>query len=465
MKGKHLFLLLLLVGAVGATWHYQFRHRPDDAWNAKGTGGAGGKVFYLALNDVARVTVKTADAELNLVKKDDAWTVQERASYPANFDQLSGLLRKLSDLKTVQEVKGGPSQFARLELVEPGKGAGAGTLVGFKDKDGKALGGLLLGKKFMKKGDAQFGEEGGFPAGRYVVPFGTQSVSLVAEPLDEVNVKPESWLARDFFKIENPKAVTLAGTGDPQHWKLTRETATAEWKLDGTKDDEKADPAKTAPLPNVFASPTFTDVLAPDAKPEDTGLDKPAVATFETFDGFTYTLKIGKPSGESYPLTVEVAAALTKERTPGKEEKPEDKAKLDGEFKTTLKRLEDKFAAEKKFEGRLFLIPKTTIDQLLKDRAAFLPEKTPEVPAPAASAPVSVTTPPISVTTPPVTVPPAPNPAPPAPPAPAKPEPNPAPPEPAPAKPAPNPAPAPPAPEPAKPAPAPDSKPPADEQK
>ena len=459
MKGKHLFLLLLLAGAVGATWHYQFRNRPDDAWNAKGTGGAGGKVFFLPLNDVARVVVKTADAELNLVKKDDVWTVQERAGYPANFEQLSGLLKKLADLKTVQEVKVGPSQFARLELVEPGKGAGAGTLVEFKDKDAKALGGLLLGKKFMKKGDAQFGEAGGFPAGRYVLPFGTQSVSLVSEPLDEVNVKPEVWLARDFFKIENPKAVALAGTTDPQHWKLTRETATAEWKLDGAKDDEKADPAKTAPLPNVLASPAFADVLAPDAKPEDTGLDQPAVATFETFDGFTYTLKIGKPSGENFPLTVAVAATLAKERTPGKDEKPEDKAKLDEEFKTTLKRLEDKLAAEKKFEGRPFLVAKTTIDQLLKDRAAFLPEKKPEPPAP-----VSATTPPISVTTPPVTVPPLPNPAP------AKPEPNPVPPAPEPAKPEPNPAP--PAPEPAKPEPKPappapeaDSKPPAEEKK
>ena len=184
MKGKHLFLILLLAGAVGATWHFNFRDRTDDAWSAK---GAGGKVFYLALNEVTRVTVKTADAELNLVKKDDAWTVQERAGYPANFEQLSGLLRKLADMKTVQEQKVGPSQLARLELVEPGKGAGAGTRLEFKDKDGKALGGLLLGKKFMKKGDAQFGDAGGFPAGRYVVPFGTHSVSLVSEPLDEAS--------------------------------------------------------------------------------------------------------------------------------------------------------------------------------------------------------------------------------------------------------------------------------------
>ena len=39
---------------------------------------------------------------------------------------------------------------------------------------------------------------------------------------------------------------------------------------------------------HVFPSPSFNDVLAADAKPEDTGLDKPTVATIETFDGFRY---------------------------------------------------------------------------------------------------------------------------------------------------------------------------------
>src|SRR4051812_49953604 len=42
------------------------------------------------------------------------------------------------------------------------------------------------------------------------MPVGTQKVSLVSEPLDEVNVKPESWLVHDFFKIENPKSIALA---------------------------------------------------------------------------------------------------------------------------------------------------------------------------------------------------------------------------------------------------------------
>ncbi|MGB8168890.1 MAG: DUF4340 domain-containing protein [Chthoniobacteraceae bacterium] len=467
MKGKQLALLLVLVVVVGgASWYLQKGNR--STWSETGT-GAGGKVVNLALNDVARVTIKAPDGELNLVKKDDTWTVQERADYPAAFEKVSDLLRKVWDLKTVQEVKVGASQLPRLELIEPGKGDNAGTLVDFKDKDGKRLEALLLGKKFLKKGDTSMGDMPGFPAGRYLMPLGDKAkVSLVSESFEDTTPKPETWLKKDFIKIEAPKSISLAGTTEPQHWKLTRESGAGDWKLADAKPDEQLDNAKASPLNSLFVSAGFVDVLAPDAKPADTGLDKPAVATFETTDNFTYTLKIGKLTGDSYPVTVEVSANLAKERTPGKDEKPEDKTKLDADFQANLKRLEEKLAGEKKFEGRPYLIAKFTIDSLLKDRAALLAEKKPETPpAPATGS----ATPPIQMSplpgaqavTPPVSVPPAatppppppkpapvatPSPAPPATPTPPTPSATPAPPAPSatPAPPAPPATPAPPAP-------------------
>ena len=417
MKGKQLALLLVLVVIVGGvSWYLQKGNR--SSWSETGA-GAGGKVVNLPLNDVARVTVKSSDGELNLVKKDDTWTVQERGDYPAAYEKVSDLLRKVWDLKTVQEVKVGPSQFPRLELVEPGKGASSGTLVEFKDKDGKRLEALLLGKKFLKKGDSPMGDMGGFPAGRYVMPMADKAkVSLVSESFEETSPKPEQWLKKDFIKIESPKAITLAGTTDPQHWKVTRESASADWKLADIKPDEELDKGKVGPFNSAFANASFVDVMAPDAKPADTGLDKPAIATIETTDNFTYTLKIGKLSGENYPMTIEVSANLAKERTPGKDEKPEDKTKLDADFQTNLKRLEDKLAGEKKFEGRTYLIARFSIDAILKDRSALLSEKKPETPAtpgqssakPPTSAPPA--SPGIQAFTPPVSLPPAATPAP-----------------------------------------------------
>jgi hypothetical protein len=333
--------------------------------------------------------------------------VKERADYPASFQEVSELLRKLWELKTVQDVKVGPSQLPRLELIEPGKGDKAGTLVQFLGADGKLLSAVLVGKKHLRKsdgGDMGFGGAAeGFPVGRYVKPANGEKVSLVSETLDEVDPKPERWLLKDFIKIENPKSIAVSG---PQTWTVSRENATAEWKLADAKPEEKLDTGKVSPLSSVFASANFNDVLAPDAKIED----PTTTATIETFDGFRYELKIGKPNGDNYPVLVKVEGNFSKERTPGKDEKPEDKTRLDGEFVVKQKQLDEKLAKEKKMEGRAYLVAKFTVDPLLKERSGLLPDKPAEpvapAPAPGAAPPVSVTTPPISVTTPPVTAPP-----------------------------------------------------------
>ncbi len=394
-----------------------FLNKKDGA-PAKESIATGGKVIALPVEKIEGVVIQSASGKASLTKKDDVWKVDERADFPANYERVHDMLTKLWDLKTVQVQEIGQSQFARLELGEPL--AGAGTKIEFKDKDGKSLGTLLLGKKHMKEARGMgFGGENGFPAGRYVVQPGSTKVALISETLDEVEAKPESWIAHDFFKIENPSAVTLAGATDAQKWKLTRENATADWKLADAKPEEKTDSAKASPVATAFANPAFTDVLAPDAKPADTGLDKPTVITIETFDGFTYVLKAGKETNGNQPVTVEVSGKFAKERTPGKDEKPEDKTRLDDEFKKKLQGFEDKLAAEKKFEGRPFLIAKSTLDSVVKDRAALLtvevatpsvqapasPTPAPAVPAPTPAAPVQATTPPVQAPHPPVKAP------------------------------------------------------------
>jgi hypothetical protein len=402
MKGKQLAILLLLAALATGAWVYLGKQNRS-TWSE--TGGGGGKIVDFPINDVARLKIKTSAGELNLVKKNDTWTVQERADYPANFVLVSDLLRNLWELKTVQEVKVGASQLPRLELDEPGKGEKAGTLVELTSADGKTLAALLLGKQHVRKpeGGADMGGFGGFPTGRYVKAAGSAKVSLVAEPLTEVAAKPEAWLLKDFVKVDGPKSIVVAGPTDAQKWSVTRENATAEWKLADAKPDEKVDTGKASPLGSIFSSPSFVDVLAPDAKPEETGLDKPTVATIETFDGFRYELKIGKASSENHAVSITVSANLPKERPPGKDEKPEDKAKLDEEFKAKLKQQEEKLAAEQKFAGRAYLVAKFAVEPLLKDRAALLPDK------PAEPAPVPAPQPP-SATTPPVQAPPAPTP-------------------------------------------------------
>lgn len=387
MKGKQLAIVLVLLAVLGGVALF-LNQRNTASWSSTSTRTTS-KILDFPLNDVSQITIQSAGTELNLIRKDGVWKVKERADYPANFDLISGLIRKIWELKAVQEVKVGPSQFGRLQLLDPGQDSNSGTLLDLKGEGGKRIAALLIGKKYLKQSDGAPGPEGGIPSGRYARTVdNSHRVLLVAETLDEIDPKPEHWLGRDFIKVENPKSIALVGTGPAMNWKLVRDAAASPWKLADAKPGEELDSARASGLTSALSYPAVVDVMAPDAPVADTGLDKPAIATIETFDGFVYTVKIGKPVGENYPVLASVTATLPKERTPAPDEKPEDKAKLDQEFQTKQAQLTEKLAKEQKLENRPYLIAKSTVEQFLKERSALIAAKTPTpTPAPAAGTP------------------------------------------------------------------------------
>ena len=397
MNRKQLNILLVLVLIVGGLGLVVYK-KNSSTWQASSAPTAGGKVLgEIALNDIARVVIKTNTADLALARKNDAWVVSARGDYPADFSRVSNLIQGLWQLKPVQEVKIGPSQLGRLELVAPGKGAAdSGTLIELQGADSKAIASLLLGKKFIQKSDNFPGGEG-FPAGRYVMPLnGGNRVSLVSEAFTQVDPKPDQWLDKTFFRIDRIQSVTV-NSGSNQ-WKLSRQSDSAtDWVLADAKPDEKVDAAKVPSFAGTLGSPSFNDVRASvidPAKPEPSE----STITVETFDHFTYVLKLGKAESDNLPLALSVTADLPKERTAGKDEKPEDKKKLDDEFAAKAKGLAEKLAKEKAFESRVYLVSKSSFEALIKPRADLLAEKKAE-PAPAAT-PVSVTTPPMTAPAP-----------------------------------------------------------------
>ncbi len=385
MKGKHLALLLAAVIALGAAW-FKLSNSKQNNWSAASRSDT--KVLDFPINEVSRVTIKNVASEISLVKKDDRWTVQERSNYPANFEQVSSLLRKLWEIKPVQEIKIGASQLARLELIEPGKGDNSGTVVQFLAADGKELAALLVGKKHMRKTEGAMdfgGGSDGFPAGRYLKSTHSDKVVLVSETLDEIDTAPTRWISTEFINVEGPKSVTLAGANT---WSLSRESATADWLLAEAKPEEKLDSTKTSRLGTLLSASTVFDVLAPEAK-----LEPIQTATVETFDGFRYVLKIGKEEGDNVPLAVEVSANLPKERTAPPDEKPEDKTRLDAEFTAKQTQLSEKLTKEKNFGSRSFLVNKNRVESLLMARKAWVMEPPVEQAKPAEPKPVDAPTP------------------------------------------------------------------------
>ena len=377
MSRKQFVFLLVLVVVLGGAGLMLYRNQ-NASW-AGGGAAVGQKLLgEFAVNDVAQIAIKQGANALTLAKQDDLWRVRERAGYAANFSEISGLLLKLRDLKVVQTEKVGPSQLPRLALAT-GQGTNAATVVEFRDASGKALKTLLLGKPHVKAGAKRSPREefggGGYPDGRYVMLGGAaDTVALISDPLSNVEVKPDAWLNKDFFKVEKVRAVAATFAAATNSWKLTRETEAGEWKLAEARPDEQLDAAKASGVANPLSSPSFADV-AIGAKPEETGLDKPTVIALETFDGFNYTVKVGAKTNDNYFLTVAVAANLPQVRTPGKDEKPGDKDRLDKEFKEKQKKLEEKLAQEKAFEKWTYLVTGWTVDPLLKERSQLFVEK------------------------------------------------------------------------------------------
>lgn len=393
MNGKQ-FLTLIVLGLLVGGLGFYFYGKKKESYTASSFQSGQKVIKDFPLNEIAQVRIKQATNEVNLVRG-DVWTVKERWNYPANFSEIHEFLRKVWELKPVQDVEAGKSQYGRLQLVSPAEsqGTNSGTLVEFKDSKGAAAKSLILGKKLMKESQGSpFGGGGGeFPVGRYVlVPDTTSKVWLVNETFSNIDTKPEQWLNKDFFKVEKVKSVEVSFPDKPtNNWSVARETESGEWKLVGeAKEGEKFDASKASSLNYALSSPSFNDIASPDLKPEETGLAQPTVAKLETFDGFLYTVSLGgKTNEDNQFFKLSVQANIAKERTPGKDEKPEDKEKLDKEFKEKKEKLEEKLKAEQKYEKWTYLVSKWTVDALLKERKDFMSEKKEEEKKPEADAP------------------------------------------------------------------------------
>jgi hypothetical protein len=377
MNRKQLLTLLALVLVLGGLGIF-LKKRQNDSSDGGGSAGMGQKLLgKFDVNAVSRISLKQGSNDINLAKKDNLWRVRERNDYPANYSEISDFLLKLQDIKVIQSETVGASQLPRLSLV-PGQGTNSPLVVDFKDQNDQTIKSLLLGKKHMRKTDrpSPYGDVGeeGYPDGRWVKLSDSDLVAVISEPFDKIEPKADQWLNKDFFKIEKPRSIAAAFPAATNSWKLTHDSETAEWKLADAKPGEQLDTTKASGVANPLGSPAFVDVAVMQS-PAELGLDKGTVVTVETFDNLTYTIKVGAKTNDNYPLAMTVAAQIPKERTPGKDEKPEDKDKLDKEFKEKNKKIEEKLAQEKPFEKWVYLVSNWTVEPLLKERGQLMAEK------------------------------------------------------------------------------------------
>jgi hypothetical protein len=306
----------------------------------------------LQASQVAAIVIREPKGAITIAKKDDRWTITERGGFPADLDKVREFVVKAIALKIGQAEPVGEKDRARL-LLDAG-----GTAIEFLGADGKPLARLTAGRKYFKTEPENPDKANG--DGRYVaLPGDEKRVVVVADPLAQASVRSADWISKSGFAAEKVKAMEVRGA-DGAGWKIERSGDNADWKLAGARGDEKLDISKANAASYSLSLIELADVAPADAKPEDSGLDKPTVVTAATLDGLTYTLKIGKLSGDNYYATVAIAG----------DAKPEGK-----DAEERLKKINERLPRERSLAAYTLLVPKSKLEDVVRKRAELLARK------------------------------------------------------------------------------------------
>ena len=415
MKNKQLLIAIVVLVVLGAT---VFFTREDSGKSSSSTGSTKSSnqvIETLDATKLASISLTDADGSVTVNQTDDVWTVTDRDGFPANFSDIQSLVNTVTELKILAKQKVGKSQLGRFELNDPGSedAKDAGTKLELKDADGKVLQSILFGKESQGQADpsSPFGPSG---TGRYVL-VGENTVGEINETLSsDLKTDPADWLNKeDFLKVEKIKSIAVVQSKAVESWALSRDKEGEDMSLVDSKEGEKLDSSKGNSAGRVFGYPSFDDVASKSAKSEDIGMDKAVTTTIDTFEGYKYVVKMAKKEEDHYiSFTAsgtripqederkvrEAEADETKPREPGKDEKPEDKERLDKEHADSLAKLiadrekthkdnqsklktdrdkefADNLAKLAKLEGWTFKVSSYTFDAIYKTRAEMMEEE------------------------------------------------------------------------------------------
>jgi hypothetical protein len=306
----------------------------------------------LQASQVAAIVIRQPKEAITIARKDERWTIAERGGFPADVEKVREFVVKAIALKVGQMEPIGEKDRARL-LLDAG-----GTAIEFLGADGKPLARLTAGKKYFKSEPENPEKANG--DGRYVaLPGDEKRVVVVSDTLVQASTRSADWISKAGFAAEKVKTLEVRAA-DGASWKIERSGDNADWKLAGARGDEKLDASKANSASYSLSLIELADVAPMDLKPEATGLDKPAVVTATTFDGLSYTLKLGNLTGENYYATITIAG----------EAKPEGK-----DAEERLKKINDRLPREKALAAFTLLLPKSKLDDVVKKRAELLASK------------------------------------------------------------------------------------------
>lgn len=350
MKMRTLTILLLVLGVLATL---MILHR---GWSPDVAKVQGSRLFdQFPVNEVASLTVISANNTASLVKKEGGWVVEERFSYPADFGKIANLVRTLKEVKVGRQFAGSDETLRRLALKDPEDPAATDTEKGIrlllKDDKQKILVSILLDQQRNlnnKKPDIP---------GRYVRLGNESTVYLVDERFATVRKAPTTWLDSTLLKFPaaDIKRISCTSTRDD---KVLYTFARTEREKDlkavaGTLVSKPINPLTLNKLAGGLANLKMLDVVQPTTAPF-TATEFPFRFDYENFNGTIYRIYLGKEN--PIPEPCELRLAVDYRRPPSGKEQPPNTVgdKKQAEQQSPSQKAPEEIALEaKKLNGRL----------------------------------------------------------------------------------------------------------------
>lgn len=351
MNARVAAVLLVLLAALGGG--ALLVRQQAESQKPAGAAGLGQPLFPgLQAAAVTAVAIRQPSGALTIENRDGRWVIAEREGFPADYDKLRDFVLKAIALKVGQSEPIGEKDRSRLQL------DASGTRIEFRGAAGKPLAAMTAGRKYFKLEPEN--PERATGDGRYVALPGQEGrVIVVADPLAQASAKSADWIRKTAFEVEKVRTLELRAA-DGSSWRIERSGDNADWKLAGARAGETLEVSKANAAAYTFGRLELADVAPGDLKAEDAGLDKPTVVAATTFDGLTYTLRLGKLAGDNYYAKLAIAG----------EPKPEGK-----DAGERGRKLGERLPREKALAQYVLLIPKSKLEDILKARAELLAKK------------------------------------------------------------------------------------------
>lgn len=343
-----LVVLLAVLGGGALLVHQQERSRQP-----AGSEALGQPLFKdLKVADIAAIDIREGPLALTLQRRDGQWTVVQRAAFPADVAKVRELALAMLGLKIGQAEPLGDKDRARLKL------DASGTRIDLRNAEGKALASLIVGSKYYKREPRN--AESAAADGRFVLlPDAPATAYVVADPLPLATAASAPWVQKDGFGAEKVRVMEVDFPAGGK-WRVERKSLEGDWKLTPLYAGEKVDVVRANSATYSLNRVEIADVAPPGLRPDQTGLDRPVTVVAQTFDGLTYTLKLGGVRGENFYASLWISG---------------DAKPAGADAAERAKQLAERLPREKALAGQVLLIARAKFEDVLKKRAELLEPK------------------------------------------------------------------------------------------